>query len=370
MAAFEKIVLFDCCLISSQHQSCGGGVEQAGRVRGKDAQPAEEDPVRRHGQLPDQAGQWPPRLLVSASYPAGSCASGVSQHLHCLLPLLLPDPGSAVGMPLWPAQLPRPGMIFTSTSTFLNLKIRDPWKYFLGCWKNIRKVKKRYKHFNFVVLLFQDIAEANFRTSSSRLLAAVMSALCNTSVKLTSILPIAYDGEVLLRSLVKQVSTENDSALAHRFPLLVAHMEKLSHVSGPCHKCASGIFISKWWLVLLMELYGLLLLLKNFEYLFAPADGGEPDGHDQFSRGTGEDAGDCGVASEEEFEEGGGALLSTPGLQHLWSAGLHRLWAHGLCPWLWGNYTHMPQTNTSIRHVYGDAVLLKSKLLYSLKSWR
>lgn len=77
----------------------------------------------------------------------------------------------------------------------------------------------------------QDIAEANFRTSSSRLLAAVMSALCNTSVKLTSILPIAYDGEVLLRSLVKQVSTENDSALAHRFPLLVAHMEKLSHVS-------------------------------------------------------------------------------------------------------------------------------------------
>ena len=77
----------------------------------------------------------------------------------------------------------------------------------------------------------KDIAEANFRTSSSRLLAAVMSALCNTSVKLTSILPIAYDGEVLLRSRVKQVSTENDSALAHRFPLLVAHMEKLSHVS-------------------------------------------------------------------------------------------------------------------------------------------
>uniref|UniRef100_W5MG48 E3 ubiquitin-protein ligase MYCBP2 n=1 Tax=Lepisosteus oculatus TaxID=7918 RepID=W5MG48_LEPOC len=71
--------------------------------------------------------------------------------------------------------------------------------------------------------------DANFRTSSSRLLAAVMSALCNTSVKLTSILPIAYDGEVLLRSLVKQASTENDSALAHRFPLLVAHMEKLSH---------------------------------------------------------------------------------------------------------------------------------------------
>ncbi|XP_062862089.1 E3 ubiquitin-protein ligase MYCBP2 isoform X8 [Trichomycterus rosablanca] len=77
--------------------------------------------------------------------------------------------------------------------------------------------------------LDQDIQEANFRTSSSRLLAAVMSALCNTSVKLTSILPIAYDGEVRLCSLVKQVSTENDSALAYRFPLLVAHMEKLSH---------------------------------------------------------------------------------------------------------------------------------------------
>lgn len=45
------------CLLSSQHQGCGGGVEQAGRVRGKDTQPAEEDPVRRHGQLPDQAGQ-------------------------------------------------------------------------------------------------------------------------------------------------------------------------------------------------------------------------------------------------------------------------------------------------------------------------
>uniref|UniRef100_A0A6Q2X7Z5 E3 ubiquitin-protein ligase MYCBP2 n=1 Tax=Esox lucius TaxID=8010 RepID=A0A6Q2X7Z5_ESOLU len=77
--------------------------------------------------------------------------------------------------------------------------------------------------------LLNCLDQANFRTSSSRLLAAVMSALCNTSVKLTSILPIAYDGEVLLRSLVKQVSTENDSALAHRFPLLVAHMEKLSH---------------------------------------------------------------------------------------------------------------------------------------------
>ncbi|XP_069061346.1 E3 ubiquitin-protein ligase MYCBP2 isoform X10 [Pleurodeles waltl] len=76
--------------------------------------------------------------------------------------------------------------------------------------------------------LDQDIQEANFKTSSSRLLAAVMSALCHTSVKLTSIFPIAYDGEVLLRSMVKQVSTENDSALAHRFPLLVAHMEKLS----------------------------------------------------------------------------------------------------------------------------------------------
>lgn len=86
-------------------------------------------------------------------------------------------------------------------------------------------------HPSFPSPFHQDIAEANFRTSSSRLLAAVMSALCNTSVKLTSILPIAYDGEVLLRSLVKQVSTENDSALAHRFPLLVAHMEKLSHVS-------------------------------------------------------------------------------------------------------------------------------------------
>ncbi|KAM7178271.1 E3 ubiquitin-protein ligase MYCBP2 isoform 8-T8 [Macrochelys suwanniensis] len=76
--------------------------------------------------------------------------------------------------------------------------------------------------------LDQDIQEANFKTSSSRLLAAVMSALCHTSVKLTSIFPITYDGEVLLRSVVKQVSTENDSALAHRFPLLVAHMEKLS----------------------------------------------------------------------------------------------------------------------------------------------
>ncbi|KAJ8378390.1 hypothetical protein AAFF_G00242780 [Aldrovandia affinis] len=77
--------------------------------------------------------------------------------------------------------------------------------------------------------LDQDIQEANFRKSSSRLLAAVMSALCNSSAKLTCILPIAYDGEVLLHSLVKQVRTENDSALAHRFPLLVAHMEKLSH---------------------------------------------------------------------------------------------------------------------------------------------
>lgn len=77
---------------------------------------------------------------------------------------------------------------------------------------------------------YKDIQEANFKTSSSRLLAAVMSALCHTSVKLTSIFPIAYDGEVLLRSIVKQVSTENDSTLVHRFPLLVGHMEKLSQV--------------------------------------------------------------------------------------------------------------------------------------------
>ncbi|XP_039221583.1 E3 ubiquitin-protein ligase MYCBP2 isoform X8 [Crotalus tigris] len=76
--------------------------------------------------------------------------------------------------------------------------------------------------------LDQDIQEANFKTSSSRLLAAVMSALCHTSVKLTSIFPIAYDGEALLCSGIKQANTENDSALAHRFPLLVAHMEKLS----------------------------------------------------------------------------------------------------------------------------------------------
>jgi hypothetical protein len=80
-----------------------------------------------------------------------------------------------------------------------------------------------------------------------------MSALCNTSVKLTSILPIAYDGEVLLRSLVKQVSTENDSALAHRFPLLVAHMEKLSHVSSPRTHTSNidslGCFcgMTLWW---------------------------------------------------------------------------------------------------------------------------
>lgn len=96
-------------LISSQHQSRGGGVQQAGRVRGKDAQPAEEDPLRRHGQLPDQAGQRPPGLPVSTFDPAGSRAAGVPQHLHRLLPLVLPDPGSAVGLPLRPAQLPGPG---------------------------------------------------------------------------------------------------------------------------------------------------------------------------------------------------------------------------------------------------------------------
>ncbi|XP_060681898.1 E3 ubiquitin-protein ligase MYCBP2 isoform X7 [Hemiscyllium ocellatum] len=78
--------------------------------------------------------------------------------------------------------------------------------------------------------LDQDIQEANFKTSSSRLLAAVMSALCHSSVKLTTILPIAYDGEVLLRSLVKQSSTENESAMVHRFALLVSHMEKLSQI--------------------------------------------------------------------------------------------------------------------------------------------
>lgn len=54
-------------------------------------------------------------------------------------------------------------------------------------------------------------------------------------------------------------------------------------------------------------------------------DGGELDGYDQFPGGTGEDAGDCGAASEEEFEERGGAILAASGLQHLWPSGLHRL---------------------------------------------
>lgn len=54
-------------------------------------------------------------------------------------------------------------------------------------------------------------------------------------------------------------------------------------------------------------------------------DGGEPDGHDQFPGSTGEDAGDCGAACEEEFKEGSGTVLPAPGLQHLWPAGLHRL---------------------------------------------
>lgn len=43
-------------------------------------------------------------------------------------------------------------------------------------------------------------------------------------------------------------------------------------------------------------------------------DGGEPDGHDQFPGSPGEDAGDRGASSEEEFEEGSGAVLSSPGL--------------------------------------------------------
>uniref|UniRef100_A0A8C9U137 RCR-type E3 ubiquitin transferase n=1 Tax=Scleropages formosus TaxID=113540 RepID=A0A8C9U137_SCLFO len=77
--------------------------------------------------------------------------------------------------------------------------------------------------------LDQDIQDASFRTSGTRLLAAVMSALCDTSVKLTSILPIARDSEVTPRSLDKRLGAEKDSILAQCFPLLVAHMEKLSH---------------------------------------------------------------------------------------------------------------------------------------------
>lgn len=107
--SMSNIVISLFSLISSQHQSCSGGVKQAGRMRGKDAQPVEEDPVRRDGQLPDQAGQWPPGLLISAFNPTGSCVAGVPQHLHGLLPLFLPNPGAAVGLPLWPAQLPGPG---------------------------------------------------------------------------------------------------------------------------------------------------------------------------------------------------------------------------------------------------------------------
>lgn len=82
------------------------------------------------------------------------------------------------------------------------------------------------------------------------------------------------------------------------------------------------------------------LFIKTVISYFSPLDWGEPDGHDQFPGGTREDAGDCGAAGQKEFEEGGGALLSTPGLQHLWSAGLHRLWAYRLCPWLRGDLTH------------------------------
>lgn len=158
-----------------------------------------------------------------------------------------------------------------------------------------------------------------------------MSALCNTSVKLTSILPIAYDGEVLLRSLVKQVSTENDSALAHRFPLLVGHMEKLSHVSYLLifRLCRLGnVLLMSFYLSLPLNVNSLEIPKGLRDVCVTALDGGEPDGHDQFPGSSGEDVGDCGAASAEEFEEGSGAVLSSPGVQYLWAAGLHRLGAH------------------------------------------
>lgn len=80
-----------------------------------------------------------------------------------------------------------------------------------------------------------------------------------------------------------------------------------------------------------------MLCLFESKINFAPADGREPDGHDQFPWGAGEDAGDCGSASEEESEEGGGIIFTAPCLQHLWSSGLYCFWAHSLSPWLWGN---------------------------------
>lgn len=163
-----------------------------------------------------------------------------------------------------------------------------------------------------------------------------MSALCNTSVKLTSILPIAYDGEVLLRSLVKQVSTENDSALAHRFPLLVAHMEKLSHASiaSPLRwrLKAEGVFFFISW-------------VERWTCDVFSIDGGEPNGHDQLPWGFGENAGDRGATSEEESEERSGAFFSASGLKHLWFAGLYCLWAHRIGPRIWGI---VQSTHTSI----------------------
>lgn len=80
-----------------------------------------------------------------------------------------------------------------------------------------------------------------------------------------------------------------------------------------------------------------LLWLEKWDCNVFSVDRGEPNGHDQLPRGVGKDAGDRGAASEEESEEGGGAVFAAPGVKHLWSVGLHRLRAHRIGPRIRGS---------------------------------
>lgn len=77
----------------------------------------------------------------------------------------------------------------------------------------------------------------------SRLLAAVMEAMCHPTIKLTSIMPINCQPateEILRRQ--SDIMDDNTNSVArmgevHRFPILVSHMTSRVEVSGISTYC-------------------------------------------------------------------------------------------------------------------------------------
>lgn len=100
----------------------------------------------------------------------------------------------------------------------------------------------------------------------SRLLAAVMEAMCHPTIKVTSIMPINCQPateEILRRQ--SDIMDDNTNSVArmgevHRFPILVSHMTSRVEVSGISTYCLflymySCISLSRQWFLLVYYLF-------------------------------------------------------------------------------------------------------------------